>query len=72
MNHMRFGPIRMYFSYLRIFAGVRQATVLRETELPGVHSGGTQAVCLCTCLSVCLSVCLSACLSVYLPLTLSF
>ena len=88
MNHMRFGLIRMYFSYLRIFAGVRQATVLRETELPGVHSGGTQAVCLCTCLpvclsaclflclctclSVCLSVCLSACLSVYLPLTLSF
>ena len=76
---MRFGPIRMYFSYLRIFAGVRQATVLRETELPGVHSGCTQAVCLsvclCTCLSVylsaCLSLCLCTCLFVYLSVYLS-
>ena len=84
---MRFGPIWIYFSYLRIFAGVRQATVFRETELPCVHSDCTQAVwlsicvpvCLCTCLFVCVLACLpvsvpvylSVCLYLFLPVYLS-
>ena len=66
---MRFGPIRIYFSYLRIFAGVRQATVLRETELPGVHSGCTQAVCLSICVPVCLCTCLFVCVLACLPIS---
>ena len=72
---MCYGPIRIYFSYLRIFAGVRQATVLRETELPSVHSGCTQAVSLLVylsvCVPVCLFACLPACLAVSVPVYLS-
>ena len=51
---MRFGPIRINFSYLRIFGGVQQATVFDETELPGVHSSCTQGVYLSICVPVCL------------------
>ena len=75
MNHVQFGPIRIYFSALRIFAGVRQA-IAREwiTEWTfRLYTGYLSVflpVCLFFCLPVYLSVCLSVCRPVYLPVCL--
>ena len=45
MNHMRFGPIRIYFSHLHEkLRGVRKNYHPSfQTELPGVYSGCTQS-----------------------------
>ena len=69
---MRFGTIRIYFSNLRIFAGVRQATARdRITRCTFRLYTGCLSVCVPASLFICLSLCLCTCFFVYLSVYLS-